>query len=183
MYCNWLYSPDWTHINYDRYMIVHMTRLYTKLVTYARLHILILVVSFYHDISYISFIPLFLILIILFFLFQLSCCYCLYCYYVRVHFPLQIHSLGRFWWPWIHTSRYWMFHVIDQVFDEIVRFARSWNLSLVVLVFLSLLSSCHFLILDIYQIQSLFQFFLYDIMRGCFYVILQWSLIYYSLDL
>ena len=30
--------------NYDRHMIVHMTGLYTRLVTYARLHILILVV-------------------------------------------------------------------------------------------------------------------------------------------
>ena len=46
-------------------MIVHMTGLYTRLVTYARLHILTLVVFFYHDITYISFRPLFLILIIL----------------------------------------------------------------------------------------------------------------------
>jgi len=46
-------------------MIVHMIRLYTRLVTYARLHILTFVVSFYHDISKISFITLFLILIIL----------------------------------------------------------------------------------------------------------------------
>jgi len=37
-------------------MIVHMTRLYTRLVTYVRFHILTLVVSCYHDISYISFI-------------------------------------------------------------------------------------------------------------------------------
>ena len=66
MYCNWPYSPDWTHISDDRHIIVHMTELYTRLVTYARLHILTLVVFFYHDISYISFITLFLILIILF---------------------------------------------------------------------------------------------------------------------
>ena len=32
--------------NYDRQMIVHMTGLYTKLVTYARLHILTLVVKY-----------------------------------------------------------------------------------------------------------------------------------------
>ena len=46
-------------------MIVHMTGLYTRLVTYARLHILTLAGSFYHDASYTSFITLFLILIIL----------------------------------------------------------------------------------------------------------------------
>jgi len=51
--------------DYDRHMIVHMTRLYIRLVTYAKLCILTLVVSFYHDVSYISFIVLFLILIIL----------------------------------------------------------------------------------------------------------------------
>ena len=57
---------DCTYINYDRHMIVHMTELYTRLVTYARLYILTLVVSFYH-IGYILFISLFLILIILLF--------------------------------------------------------------------------------------------------------------------
>ena len=46
-------------------MIVYMTGLYTKLVTYARLDMLTLVVSFCHEISYISFISLFLILIVL----------------------------------------------------------------------------------------------------------------------
>jgi len=51
--------------NYDRHMIVHMIGFYTRLVTYARLHILTLVVSYYHDISFISFIVLFLILIFL----------------------------------------------------------------------------------------------------------------------
>jgi len=172
-------------INYDRHMIVHMTRLYTRLVTYVRLHILTLVVPFYHDINYISFIALFLILIIL--LSFISVYHVVIAYIVIMHEHLSLythtHSLGRFWRPWIRTSRYWMFHVIDQVFDEIVCFAKSWSLSLVVLVFLSLLSSCHFLILDIYQIQSLFQFFLYDIMRGCLYVILQWLLIHYSIDL
>ena len=42
-------------LNYDRHMIVHMTGLYIRLVTYARLYILTLVVPYYHDISYISF--------------------------------------------------------------------------------------------------------------------------------
>ena len=42
--------------DYDRHMIVHMTGLYTRLVTYARLYILTLVVPCYHDISYILFI-------------------------------------------------------------------------------------------------------------------------------
>jgi len=48
-------------------MIAHIIGLYTRLMTYVRLHILTLVATFYHDTSDISFIPLFLILIILFF--------------------------------------------------------------------------------------------------------------------
>ena len=92
---NW-YAALW-------HMIVHMTRLYTSLVTYARLHILTLVVSFYHDTSYISFITLLLTIILLCFisvimllLFALLC---------TNTFSLYTHSLGRFWQPWIRTSR------------------------------------------------------------------------------
>ena len=86
-------------------MIVHMTGLYTRLVTYARLHIMTLVVSFCHKISYTSSIDLFLILIILLpFIFRLSC-YCLHCFYARAPFPLHTHSLGRFWQLWIRTTR------------------------------------------------------------------------------
>jgi len=46
-------------------MIIHMTGLDTRLVTYVKLHFLTLVNFFYHDISYISFITLFLILVTL----------------------------------------------------------------------------------------------------------------------
>ena len=63
MYYNWPYSPDWTHISYDRHMIVRMTGIYTRLVIYARLHIWAVIVCFissillpadYHVISYLS---------------------------------------------------------------------------------------------------------------------------------
>ena len=74
------------------------------------------------------------------------------------------------------------FVFIVQVFDETVRFARSWMLSLLILIFLPLFIPVSVLFLiHVYQIQSLFQFILYDIMR--LYVILQCSLIYYDLDL
>ena len=66
------------------------------------------------------------------------------------------------------------FVAIVQVFDETVRFARSWTLSLLILVFLPLFIPLYILFLiHAYQIQSLFQCFLYDIMRGCLYGILQ----------
>ena len=63
---------------------------------------------------------------------------------------------------------------IVQVFDETVRFARSWTLSLLILVFLPLFIPFSILFLiHAYQIQSLFYCFLYDIMRGYLYGILQ----------
>ena len=154
--------------------------LYTRLVTYARLHILRLVVSFYHDTSYISFITLFLTLVILLSFILVIMWLLLILLLCTSIFPL--HTLIRSLLTTLNS------HV--QVLDTflycsgvrvLVRFARSWSFSLLVLVFFcSLLSSCYFLILDRYQIQSLFQFFLYDIMRGCLYVILQWLLIYYG---
>ena len=150
-------------------MDIHMTGLYTRLVTYARLHILTLVISFYHDTSYILFITLLLIFEYpVIFYFRLSCCYWLHCFYAREPFPLhthtQTHTLIRSLLTTLDcTSRYWMSYALVQVFLELVRFARSWSFSLFVLVLLSLLSFCYFLILDIYQIQSLFQFFIYVI--------------------
>jgi len=88
-------------------MIVHMVGLYTRLVTYVRLYILTLVVSFYYDISYISFIVLFLILIIP--LYFISVYHVVIAYIIFIHessFPYtHIHPLGRFWRPWIRTSR------------------------------------------------------------------------------
>jgi len=169
---------------YDRHMIVYMTVLYTRLVTYARLYILRFVISFYHDISYISFITLFLILIILLSFISVYHIVTAYIVIIQENLSLYTHSLGRFWRPCICTFRYWIFYALVQVFVEFVRFARSWSFSLLILIFLPLFIPIFVLFLiHVYQIQSLFQFFLYDIMRVCLYVILQWSLIYFSLDL
>ena len=78
--------------------------LYTRLVTYARLHILTLVLSFCHKISYISFIscswlsyyPSFQFNMLLL-LMQLL--------YTSTFLFTHTHSLGRFWRPWIHMSK------------------------------------------------------------------------------
>ena len=77
------------------------------------------------------------------------------CYYV-MHI-VYMHELSlyththqvAFWRPWICTSRYWTLVSIVQVFDKIVRLARSWTLSLFILVFSSRLSFCYFLILSL----------------------------------
>ena len=110
-------------------MIVHMTGLYTRLVTYAKLHILTLVVSFYHDTSYISFITLFLILIILLSSISVYHVVIAYIIFLHEHLLLYIHSLGRFWQSWIRTSKF-----LDTLYCSggrvIVRFARIWSFSL-----------------------------------------------------
>ena len=62
---------------------------------------------------------------------------------------------------------------IIQVLDETIYIARSWSLSLPNLVFSSLLPSCYFLILDISDSVVILVLYLYDIMHGCLYVILQ----------
>ena len=74
-------------------MIEHMIGLYTRLVTYAMLHILTLVVFFYHDISYISFITLVLILIIL--LSIISVYYVVVAYIVIMDEHFLLHTLFR----------------------------------------------------------------------------------------
>jgi len=76
-------------------MIVHMTRLYTRLVTYARLYILTLVVSFYHNVSYISFIALFLTLIILLSFILVIMSLLLILLLCMSTFPLHTHTLIR----------------------------------------------------------------------------------------
>ena len=63
---------------------------------------------------------------------------------------------------------------IVQVFDETVHIARSLGPLPFILVFLPLLIPVPiFFLIHAYQIHSLFQCFLYDIMRGCLYEILQ----------
>ena len=62
---------------------------------------------------------------------------------------------------------------IVQVFDETVRFVRSWSFSYLIPVFLSFLPSYYFLVLDISDSVVISVLYLYDIMRGHLYVILQ----------
>jgi len=85
-----------------------------------------LVVSFYHDISYISFIVLSLILIILL-SFILSGCYCLHCI-MHEHLSLYTYSLGRFWRPWIRTFRTFGHLLIscDRTLREELEFLPIW---------------------------------------------------------
>ena len=122
-------------------MIVHMTGLYTRLVTYVRLHILILV-SFYHDTSYISFIALLLTIILL--------------YFILVIMLLLLALLCTNTFSFTHThlvasddpgfARPGFFgHLLILFRCSCDRtFVRSWSFSLLVLIFLSLLSSCYF---------------------------------------
>ena len=95
---------------------------------------------------------------------------CKYCLYARTLLLFTHAHWVAFWQPWICKSRYWTLSYIVQVFVEAVCFARSWSFSLLVPVFLSLLPSCYFLILDIYQIQFLFQFFIYVISSANIYM-------------
>ena len=107
-----------------------------------------------------------------------------YCLYTRV--LLFTHTLTRSLSddPGFARPDIGRFVSIVQVFDETVRFARSWTLSLLILVFSPLFIPVSILFLiHAYQIHSLFQCFLYDIMRGCLYVKLQWLSIDYGFDL
>ena len=86
-------------------MTVHMTGMYTRLVTYARLHIWELVVCFissillpadYHVISYLSVTFSFMI-ILLPFICSVSCCdICRHYLYARASSLFLTHSLGHF---------------------------------------------------------------------------------------
>ena len=61
--------------------------------------------------------------------------------------PLYTHTHQvAFWRPWICTSRYWTLVSIMQVFEETVRLARNWTLSLLILVFFPFLFLLLFLI-------------------------------------
>ena len=159
-----------------------MAGLYTRQVTSARLHILTLLVSFYHDINYISFITLFLILIILLSFISVYHVVIAYIFLCTSTFSLHTHSLGHFWRSWIRTFGTLDIFLYCSGVRVIVRFARSWSFSRLVLVLFSLV---FLLFLDSrYTSDSVFiPIFLYDIMCECLYMILQWSLIYYGLDL
>ena len=151
--------------------------LYTRLVTYARLYILTLVVSFYHDIRYISFMIFFDIEYSVIFCFSLSCCYCLHCFYARAPFPLHTHTLIR--------SLLTTLNLHVQILDVLcpcsgVRWARTLCESLEFFSFGSgILISLVFMLFpgSRYISDSVFIsiLYLYDIMHRCLYVILQWS--------
>ena len=85
------------HISYDKHMIVHKTRLYTGLVTYARLHILTSVVV-YSCISCLLSADLFMLLLFSNLLFSDLdlLLYCTHCLYAQALSPFLMHSLGHF---------------------------------------------------------------------------------------
>ena len=112
-------------------MIVHMTGLYTRLVTYARLHMFTLVVFFYHDFSYISFITLFLILIIL--LSFISVYHVVIAYIVLMHEHLSLYTHTHYVAsddPEFACSGFLDTSLYCSGVRVIVRFARSWSFSL-----------------------------------------------------
>jgi len=94
--------------------------------------------------------------------------------YMHELLPLHTHSLGRF----LTTLN---LHV--QILDALFLLFRCWMIPYIlrgagvslylILIFSSLLSSCYFLILDISDSFVIPVLDLYDIIRGCLYVILQ----------
>ena len=113
MYCDWPWSPDCTYIyNYDRHIIVHMTGLYIRLVTYARLPILTLVIR----IPVIYILHIFVLNIDYSVMFYFSYDIVIACVIIYEYLFLYTHSLGRFWRPWIRTSRDFWTPYIVQVF-------------------------------------------------------------------
>jgi len=143
--------PSVRMYNYDRYMIVHMTALYTRLVPYARLYILTLLVFFYHDIRYISFTALLLIMIIFVIFYSLTYCYFFHCYYARTLSSLHTLLLGHFWRPWIRMSRVLDIFLYCSGVRVIVRFARSWSFSLFDSGILSFLYFCYYSLIPVYH--------------------------------
>ena len=85
---------------------------------------------------------------------------CSYCFYARAPFLLHTHthSLGRFWRPWICTSRVLVTLLYCSGVRVIVRVTRSWSFS-----FLDYRYSCSFIDVIfwfyLYRIQLLFSFF------------------------
>jgi len=131
-----------------------------------------------------------------------SCCYaviCLSCYlvifclylsgYYSVHIVYMhelspLHTLIRSLSddPEFTRLNIGRFVSIVQVFEETVLFVKSWSFSLfdsgtlIFLIFI-LFSDSRYIRFICYSSS------LYDIMRGCLYVLLQWSLTHYSINL
>ena len=160
--------------NYDKHMIVHMTGLYSTLVTYIRLHILTLVFLFSWYQLYIVHRFILDIDYFVIFYFSLSCCSCL-CYYARASFSLHTHTLIRSLLMTLesHIQDFRHFLILfrcscDRKLHEELEF-----ISFDYCILLSCLPVIFWFLIYIYiyQIQSLFLVFLYDIMCGCLYVI------------
>jgi len=166
----WLTVITWLYlyINYDRHLTVHMTWL-GHLILYDWLYYFLFMIL----IIWLSFISVYHVVIV-------------HTIYMHEHFSFLIHSLGRFWRPWIYTSRYWICFIL------VIRCSMShaccdkFEVSpYLILVFLPPFYSCFYTFLDSFISDSVFILFLYlyDIIRGCLYVILQWSLIHNSIDI
>ena len=149
---------------------------------------------FIHVVMQLSFSYLFTVVLVVFYLHTNSCyCYsviCLSCYLFILHLQFILllfyaHCLYAralpfthtpqvaFWRPWICTPDIGCFVSIVQVFDETVRFAKSWIFSLFDFGILIFLVSYYFLILVISDSVLILVLDSYDIMCGCLYVILQ----------
>jgi len=146
MYYNGCYHQAEYHISYDRHIIVHMTLLYTRLVTYARLHTFIC--RHVH-----------VIVIQLFFLFSFRPIVILYTLFICMSTSLFfMHSLGRFLTTLdLHVQIldilfYWSGVCWARTLHEELEFLPIWFwYSCLLFIPVSVL----FLIL-VYQIQSLF---------------------------
>ena len=114
---------------------------------------------------------LLILIILLPFIFRLSY-YCLhYFFYARAPFSLHTQSLGRFWRPWIRTSRVLDIFLYCSGFIELVRVTRSWSLS-----FLDYRYTCYFIhvILSISHTIVISLLYSSAIIVLDIYVILQW---------
>jgi len=148
VYYYWLWSPDcaYMYAMIDIWLY-NMDGWYTRLVTYVRLRILPLVISFYHDINYISFIALVLILIIS--LSFISVYYVVIAYIIFMHEQLFFtHTLIRSLLTTLDSHVQGIGYIV-QVFVWSYSSRGTGVSPHLILVFSSLMSSCYFLILDI----------------------------------
>jgi len=120
----------------------------------------------YSCISCLLSVVLFMI-ILLSFICSLSCCdICFHCLYARAPSPLPHTLIGSLLMTLVLHIQNGRFVSIVQVLDETIHVVRSWSLSLPdssILIPLAFLYSCDYFLILVYQIQSLFQFFIYMI--------------------
>ena len=105
---------------------------------------------------------------------SLSCYYSVHIVYMHEHSSLHTHSPGRFLttldlYVQILNALFLLFRCSMRTYTS-----RGAKASLYLIpVFLSFLLSCYLLILDISDLVVISILYLYDIMRGCLYVILK----------